>query len=146
MFGQKTDKSDLSLGKVEKVCGYEIKKMPIAPYLSAIQKLENLPADFMEKCFPGMNLQEILDNLTRIDQNGLSTLATNALMATPTYIIGLVADLTGIDKDKLLNDENIGLDGFIDIINAFIEVNRLGEFIHGAHALKAKLKKITTKI
>ena len=139
---QKKDKSGLSLPKTEKVCGYEIKKMPIAPYLTAIERLSGLPEELMNACFPGKSPSDVLEQLTSIDKDSFTELLAGAFMAAPRYIIGLVADLTGISGDALINDPGIGLDGLVEIIDKFIEVNRLGKCLSEALALKAKIMRL----
>lgn len=148
IFGKKTfdDKARLSLPESRHVCGYEIKKMPIKPYLDAIEKLKDAPGAFMDACFPGKTAAEALDSLNAIDRDGFAALLAGALTAAPAYAIGLVADLTGIDRDRLLNDPAVGLDGIVEIVGAFIEVNRLGKFVSEAAALKAKLNGPATRI
>jgi len=142
----KKDKSGVSLPAVKEVCGYEIRKMPIAPYLAAIEKLTSLPEDFMAACFPGKSPSEILDSLTAITADSLAELITGACVAAPKYVIALVSELTGIDGDELMNNPKIGPDGLIEIISAFIEVNRLGECVSGVRALKARLTGLTKGI
>lgn len=148
MFGKKTsyeDRAKLSLLESRTVCGYTIRKMPIKPYLEALEKLKDAPADFMEACFPGKTAGEALDSLAMLDKSGFAELLAGVATGLPDYAIGLVADLTGIDKDHLLNDPEIGLDGLVEIVNVFIEVNRLGKFLREAAALKAKLFNAATK-
>jgi len=134
------DKVMLSLPTAQRVCGYEIKKMPIGPYLKALERLKSMPEDLMAAAFPGMSLQEVLDSLSTLGDKDLTGIVMNLMVVVPEYILGLVAELTGIDEDNLINDENIGLDGIVEIILTFIEVNRLGKFIEGAKEISQTLK------
>ncbi|MDR2903254.1 MAG: hypothetical protein LBU77_01925 [Clostridiales bacterium] len=139
LFKKSRDKSSLSLTESKIVCGYEIKKMPIAAYLTAIETLTSLPGDFMENCFPGRQPAEILDQLIKFDKDSFAELIAGAFVVAPRYIIGVIADLTGIEAETLTNDPEIGIDGLIGIVDAFIEVNKLGKSLSGALALKAKI-------
>lgn len=145
MFKNK-DKSSLSLPTSKKVCGYEIKKMPLAPYLVAIERLRDLPEDFMDTCFPNKEPSQILELFIKLDKNSLAELLVGVFITAPKYIISLVSDLTGISEDLLLNDSSIGIDGMIEIIDAFIEVNNLGKSLSGVLALKAKIFGLTKAI
>lgn len=142
MFTNK-DKASVSLPKAKKVCGYEIKKQPIGTYLQTLEILTTMPADFMATCFPNKEPGEILEQLTTIDKNGLMELITGVCVAAPKYIIEIVAELTSIDKETIINDENIGIDGLLEIIEAFIEVNNLGKSLQSAVALKMKISGLT---
>ena len=117
------DNATLSLGKSKAVCGYEIKKMPLGAYLRALERLDGLPEDFLGRCFPGKSAQEILDGLTKLNEAMIAEAARAAFVTAPEYAVHFVAELTGIEAETLLSDENIGLIGFMEIIQAFIEVN-----------------------
>jgi 3-oxoacyl-[acyl-carrier-protein] synthase III len=54
-------------------------------------------------------------------------LILNLLNVAPKYVIDTISELTGIPGEDLLNNPEIGLSGAVDIITAFVEVNRLGE-------------------
>ena len=81
----------------------------------------------MASVFPGKTAQGILDELAGINENNIFTLATAVFVGVPQYAAGFLAELIGIDEERLLNDENVGLKGFLEIIKAFTEVNELGE-------------------
>ena len=141
IFGKNVqDKLALSTGICKEICGYKIKKMPIGTYLKAMERIKNLPEDFIETCFPGQSLQEVLDSLTKFDENGLKSLIFGVMTTAPKYAIALISELTEIDEKQLIEDENIGVDGIIAICTAFIEVNKLGEACAGVKELRQKLK------
>jgi len=135
----KKDNNTLSLGKTKDVCGYEIKKMPLGAYLRALKRVETLPEDILGKLFPGKETQEIVDGLTKFDKTMLMEAARAAFFVVPEHAVAFVAELTGVDADALLNDPGVGLVGFLDIIQAFIEVNALGEF-------RSRLTQVVTAI
>jgi hypothetical protein len=129
----------LSTGKERVVCGYKIKKMPIGAYLRAVARLEGLPDDLMDACFPGANLSGVLDNLSRLTENTLTTIIGGLLKSAPQYLLALISEISGVSVENLENDPMIGLDGLIDIIVAVVEVNKLGETL-------AKVKRLAPNL
>lgn len=134
------DKAKLSLGAGKSVCGIEIKKLPIGAYLKALERIKEIPGEFLDTVFQGRNFNEILNELGSIDNDDLKALLGSMMFAAPKYIVAVVAELTGVDEKRLIEDEAIGLDGLVEIIDAFIEVNRLGKFISQARGLFTKIK------
>jgi len=141
-FNKIQEKAALSIPKVKKVCGYEIKKLPIGGLLNAIERVKELPEDFLSACFPGKNLEEILDMFSEIDAKALAEIVTALFVTAPPYVVGFVSELTNIPEAKLLNDENIGISGFGEIILAFLEVNELGKFISVAGEISQKIQEM----
>jgi hypothetical protein len=133
------DTVTLSVGRSKTVCGREIKQAPIGLYLKTLTKLQNMPDEFLSACFPGKDLSEVLEELSNLTQEKLAALLWIAVNRAPKYVIETVSELTGISGDDLTDDPEIGVAGLIDIILAFIEVNRLGE-------LRAGIKQITSKL
>ena len=131
---------NISLPGVRKVRGYEIKRMPIGAYIAALEKLQNFPAEAKEAVFPGMNADAILKQLKTIDTTTIGQIAVKAFTALPKHASALISALTGISEDKLLNDPAIGLDGLVEIIDAWLEVNNIENFISAARSLMAKAK------
>ena len=135
------DNSKLSVPRHRKVCGCEIRKMPIGRYLEALDAISALPNELISACFPDMDFKEIIERLSAFDEKLLRACIASLFTRAPRHLIVFVAELTGIDEKKLLNDENIGLNGLVDIIDAFIEVNNLGKFVAGVAELRLKLQR-----
>ena len=131
---------NISLPGVRKVRGHEIKRMPIGAYIAALEKLQNFPAEAMGAVFPGMNADAILKQLKTIDTAMIGQIAVRAFTALPKHASALVSAVTDIPEDKLLNDPDIGLDGLVEIIDAWLEVNNIENFISAARSLVAKAK------
>jgi len=131
---------NLSLPSVHRIHGYEIKRMPLGAYITALQRLENFLQEALELIFPGMSPEDIFAQLKSIDTAALGKIAVRAFTALPKYAAELLAVLTGIPEERLLNDPKIGLDGLMEILNAWIEVNNIENFISAARDLKAKAK------
>ena len=96
--------------------------------MQAIEALQDLSGDLLAACFPGQSLGEVLAQLKRVDETMLQSVIGNVLLAAPAHLMRFAAKLTGIDEETLMSDPNIGLDGLMEILNAWAEVNRIGDF------------------
>lgn len=142
MFGkQPKSKAELSLPQSRTVRGYDIKRMPIGAYVAAMQGLntKKITDDLIEALFPGMKIDEVLTSLKTIDTAMLGDLVVRAFVAVPQIAATLLAGLTGIPANNLLDDPAIGLDGLVEIIQAWIEVNNIENFINAARELIKKV-------
>ncbi len=135
-----SDKTSLSLPKSKKVCGYDIKKLPIGAYLKAINSIKSFPNEVIESCFPENSFEEVLDKLAEFDGLIIKQFLSSFIDIAPDYFFDLIEELTAIPKERLINDENIGLDGLLDILTAFAEVNSLGKFIAGVKQITSKTR------
>lgn len=118
------------------VRGYTLQRLPLESYLSAVERLKDLPGGLLEACFPGMTLSGILNDLKQIDEKTLTRLAGSAFTVAPQYIIRLIAELTNIPEEQLWKDQQIGLDGLAEIVEAFWQLNGLGNFTAAIRRLK----------
>lgn len=142
-LGNKTVGMGLSFPKSKTVCGYEIKKMHLGAWLKAVERLQDLPADIIRSCFPGKTIDGIIGELSSANENSITNILSGILSAAPSYAIGFISELSGIDEDMLLTDPEIGSDGLIDIIFAIVEVNRLGESVRKLKGLIKQIPKLT---
>jgi hypothetical protein len=117
----------LSVGASKRVRGHEVKRMPLGAWLKAAERIDGLADEVIGACFPGFTADEMLNSLIKIDADGLKTVVARLAAVAPKHIIGIVADLSGIPLDTLVNDPEIGLDGLFEVVQAVAEVNRLGE-------------------
>jgi hypothetical protein len=124
-----------------KVRGYDIKRMPIGAYVTAIDNLntQKITSDLMAALFPDMEADAIFKYLKTIDTSKLGELFMRAFAAVPKYVALLVSSLTGIPEDSLMNDPAIGLDGLLEIVDAWIEVNNIENFMNAARGLAKKI-------
>jgi hypothetical protein len=118
-----------SLRTTVTVRGYKLERLPLGGYLNAIERLQELPGGLLQACFPGAKLDDIFDKLKNLDEKTLTELVGNAMTAAPQYAIKALAELTGIPEEKLLRDQQIGLDGLAEIVEAFWKLNGLENFM-----------------
>jgi len=134
-----------SLRTTAEVRGYKLQRLPLEGYLNATDKLKDLPGGLLQACFPGATLSGILDELKQVDEQTLVKLAGSAMTVAPQYVIKLVAELTGIPEEQLLHDQQIGLDGLAEIVEAFWELNGLGNFMAAVKRLGPEIKSIGSR-
>lgn len=130
----------LSLEKSRTVRGYEIRRLPLGRYLEVVEETKALPARLMEACYPGKTAMQVLEELKTIDTDGVTALFTRLMTAMPGTAAHLLSVLTGIDEEKLLNDEDVGLDGAAELLEAFLEINRIENFIRAVRNLAGQIR------
>jgi hypothetical protein len=130
---------DVSLPRSVMVRGCEVRRMPLGRYLQAIRLLETFPRETAEKLVPGGDIAGMLDALRTLDRGKLIDLALKALAVVPAQMVALIAALTDIPQEKLLGDEQIGPDGLCEIVEAWLEVNDIENFIRAAGRVRRKI-------
>lgn len=130
----------LSLEKSRTVRGYEIRRLPLGKYLQAIEAMKETPAQLMEACYPGKTATQVLAEMKTISTDGVAALFTRLMMAMPETAVHLLSVLTGIDEETLKADEEIGLDGAAEMIEAFLELNRIENFIRAVRELASQIR------
>lgn len=131
--------SDLSFPASKMVCGYEIKKCNLGKYLEVMEKIRGFPDEFAAACFPGKNLAEIAAELATADSAMVGKVIDALLTSAPDYLLDIISHFTDIPKDLLIMDENLGPSGVMGIVDAFIEVNDLENFISRAAGIGRRL-------
>lgn len=130
----------LSLPKSRTVRGYEIRKMPIGAFLEACSLLEELPGTAMRLLFPEMDERNIAAGLAKLDKDKLQEALLRAAAILPGEAVRLFARISGLDEKKLLEDPDVGLDGLGEMLLAWMEVNRIENFIRTMRAVWEKGK------
>lgn len=133
---------DVSLPKARRVRGYLIERMPIGRFLQAAQTLDNLPGEVLAKLFP--DREDAALALRTLDKNGLLTLCARAFTVLPWQALELFAQLSGLDAEKLQSDPAVGLDGLMEMVNAWLEVNNIENFIAAARELAGRARAAMT--
>ena len=124
---------DLSLPAARTVRGYEIGRMPIGRFLRAARRIDGLPGEVLARLFP--EAEDAVRALASLDREGLIALCARALAVLPDEAVRVFAELAGLDEQALRDDPNVGLDGLMEMIGAWMEVNNLENFMSAARAL-----------
>lgn len=124
---------DLSLPAARTVRGYEIGRMPIGRFLRAARRIDGLPREVLARLFP--EAEDAVRALASLDREGLIALCARALAVLPDEAVRVFAELAGLDEQALRDDPNVGLDGLMEMIGAWMEVNNLENFMSAARAL-----------
>lgn len=141
----KKNSLSLSLPKTRTVRGYAIRRMPLGAFLTAMEQLQDFPALLMEGLFPGQTADQIFAQLRTCTGAMLVDLLARAMTVAPVQVLNLIASLTGIDEDRLREDEAVGLNGLVDILTAWLEVNEIENFTRAARGLWARAKALEAK-
>ena len=129
---------DLSLPKARKVRGYTIERMPIGRFLAAARRLDEVPGQVLRRLFPGA--EDAVRALASLDRAGLIALYARALTVLPDEAVTVFAELASLEEKALRDDPNVGLDGLMEMIEAWMEVNNLENFIIAARTLARRVR------
>ena len=134
----------VSLPKARTVRGYAIERMPIGRMLAAMQTLQDAPTELVRLLFPEGKKDDVIREITSMTKERFQALLLRAAATLPDYIVRVFAQLSGIAEERLLNDPAIGLDGLVEMIDAWIEVNGIANFIRTSGELWIKVRKNPT--
>lgn len=133
----KTSES-LSLDKIVKMHGVEIKKMPCGKYFEALQTLKDLPEDFVKELFEDKQDITLSEMLT---VENIMNLVTKLMIIAPKFLFSFLSKLLDIDE-KILKD-TLGPTELLEIVKKFWEINNLESFFD---QMKPIIQKATTLI
>ena len=129
-----------SLSTEKTVRGYQVKRLALQDYLNSVDRLKDIPGGLLQACFPGMSLDQIFDSLKKLDEQTLTALLGNAFTVAPRYVVQFVAEITGLDAEKLLADKEVGLDGLAEIIEVFWDINGLSNFTQAVRRMQVPMQ------
>lgn len=133
----KTSES-ISLNKVKKIHGVEIKRMPCGKYFEALQTLKDLPEDFIKELSD--NGQDFkLSEMFTIEN--IMNLVMKLIIILPNFTFKFLSKLMEIDREILENQ--LTPKELLDIVQEFWKMNELESFFD---QMKPMLKGITTLI
>ena len=135
----------LSMPAGETVRGYEIRRLPLGEYLRMIEVLRQIAGALAASLFPGMDVMQTLASLKRMDVEMLTDLMLRAMEAIPGEAVKLLSVMTGVSCQQLLDDPAIGLDGAMDMLEAFWRLNGIGNFTQAAARMAAGIKSLRTQ-
>lgn len=134
----------LSLPRERMVRGYPIRRMPIGQFLAALQTLRDLPEEMLDTLLPGLTPKTLLSRLRTVTAQEWKGMLIRLVTVLPGYGISLLARLVGVEESALLQDEAIGLDGLGEMLEAWVDVNGIENFIKAAGALQGKVRNSIT--
>ncbi len=138
------DAASLSLPREKTIRGYTIRRMPIGQFLCAMETLREMPGEVLDTLLPGLTPQTLVSRFRTLTAAELKTAAIRLLTVLPGYAVSLTARLTGIRESDLLSDELLGLDGLMELVDGWMELNGIENFIRAAGALRDKVRSLTT--
>lgn len=125
IFGRKKGSVDLSLPREKSVHGITVTKVPVGKYISSMQDIQDLPKTIMEKCFPGEDLQAVINQAKAADSGFVLDLTGKLLVNAPEIIIDLASQYLSVEKDELLE---LSPSELLDVLEAWWELNDLSDF------------------
>ncbi|MDC3413959.1 hypothetical protein [Terrihalobacillus insolitus] len=93
----------------------EVKKLPLGEYAKLMLALKNMPTNVMNE----------FQNIDTSDNDATIQAMFGIFGEAWGQVIDILAIGTGIDRDRLETDPDIGLDGGIELFLAVYEVNNL---------------------
>ena len=135
------DAVSLSLPREKTIRGYSIRRMPIGQFLTALQTLRELPGEVLDTLLPGLTPKTMLSRIKGLTVEEMKEMAVRLVTVLPGYGVSLLARLMGVEEGDLLRDEMIGLDGLMEMLEAWLELNGIENFMKAAGALQVKVRK-----
>ncbi len=117
-----------SIPQSKNIHGIEIKKLPLGAYLDAIDSIKNLPEILLQKSFPGLSPDQVLEKFKKMDQDTLVQVAGNLLITVPEQALMFIAKLINTEYETLRDSPEIGLNGIKDIVIEFWKINDMQSF------------------
>lgn len=122
------------------VRGYEIHRMPLGAFLEAVDAIRNAPVQILEAMYPGKGSVEALRNLSDLNTDALRSTLISAITYAPAQIVGVLSKLFGIPEETLLSDPQIGLDGLVELLNAWLDLNNIENFTNAVLPLVSRIR------
>jgi len=122
--GYPPEKASLPMKRT--VRGVEVRRAPIGQWIAASDALAQVLPDVI-----GM-----ISGLSK-QPGGVTVAALIALAVQrgPAYLVSLASALTGVEEARLRDDPEVGLDGLLEILDAWVEINRAEDFTRAVAAL-----------
>ncbi len=133
----KTSES-ISLSKVKKIYGVEIRKMPCGKYFEALQTLKDLPEDFIKQLSGDQEDFKLSEMFT---VENIINLMAQLLIILPDFTFRAISVLMDIDEETLRNE--LTPKEVLEIVQEFWKMNELESFFA---QMKPIMNKITTLI
>lgn len=129
---------ELSLNKVVRMHGVEIKKMPCGKYFEALQTLKDLPEDFIKE----LSSEEEDFKLSKMfTVENIMNLITKLMIIAPKFLFSFLSQILDVEEDKIKNE--LSPTELIEVCMKFWEVNKLESFFD---QMKPIMNKVTNLI
>lgn len=115
----------------------------IAP--KVVSPEQNPDADAWKFGYRHIGVADILAALKGCDRDTLADIVLRLLTVAPATLVSVVGELTGIDASRLRDDPELGAEGFVALIEAWIEVNGIENFTLAARRLWQKGRALAAK-
>lgn len=125
---------NLSLNKIKKVHGVEIKKMPCGKYFEALQTLKDLPEDFIKELSDNGQDFKLSEMFT---MENIMNVVMKLLIILPNFTFEFLSKVMDIDRDILENE--LTPKELLDVVQEFWKINELESFFD---QMKPILKKM----
>ena len=122
------------------VRGYEIRRMPLGAFLEAVDAIREAPVQILESIYPGKGPMEALRILSGLNAQTLRGVLISAFTYAPDQFVGVLSKLLDIPKDDLLGDPKIGLDGLTELLNVWLDLNNIENFISAVRPLVSRIR------
>lgn len=132
---------NLSFPREKAVCGITVKKLRLGKFIELIEHLAAIPGELLEELFPGRTADGVLTLLINAESGELSDMLRRAAVVIPREIVALTANMIGVNEETLLENDEIGPTELLMLIEAFIEVNNLRNFMLPARNIAETLRK-----
>jgi hypothetical protein len=119
------------------VHGVAVTKMSIGRMLEALVAVEEIPRALIDGCFDGRSVQEMLAMLASAEPEAAWKSIAKAIVVLPGPVLTLASELMGVERDVLTE---LSLAEFAELLAAFWEVNRLGDFFTTARRLATDVR------
>ena len=125
-FNRSKDATERSVPVLKTLHGVQIKKLPNGAYITALNKIQDMPETIIKGCFPGQDIDDIFKYFKNINSDNLVVLAGKLLANVPEQFLKFVSELTDIPYDVLFNV--LTPPETLDILEALWRLNDLGPF------------------
>lgn len=132
------DASNISIPLLKELHGVKIRKLPNGAYIKALNTMQNLPKVLMEACFPGVEADDIFDEIQGLNKDELLLLAGKCIQVIPEQFLKVVSNLLDIPFEKLMNE--LTPNETLEILEAYWQMNDLSDFFNRLKGMVMKSK------
>lgn len=127
-----------SVANEKTVHGVVVRRLPIGAYLRAVESIRELPANLLERLFPGTSADEALARLKQLRAETLLTVIGRGAAALPEEFLGFFGALLSVPAEQLR--DGLTPTEFMDVLTEFWKLNDLSNFIKRVREAAGMLK------